>query len=88
MNPIFLLIALTGAATPALDSPASAAKAPPAVTRNSVVAIVYRKGPLTLTARGRALGQGAVGDMVRVINLDSRIAIMATVSSEQEVSVQ
>ena len=45
------------------------------VQRNAVVKIIYREGPLTIQADGRALGNGAAGDTIRVMNLSSRSII-------------
>ncbi|MGE0230626.1 MAG: flagellar basal body P-ring formation chaperone FlgA [Flavobacteriaceae bacterium] len=38
------------------------------VTRNSPVTIVYRRGALTLTARGKALADAPKGTVIRVLN--------------------
>jgi len=46
--------------------PASLLKAPPAVRRNGEVTVVYEKGALRLVAAGRALGDAAVGETVKV----------------------
>jgi len=42
------------------------------VNRNSRVKMVYRVGRLEITATGRALDQGSMGDIISVMNLDSR----------------
>lgn len=42
------------------------------VDRNQAVTLVFRKGPLTITTEGRALGRGGMGDTIRVLNLESR----------------
>lgn len=47
--------------------------APPGmVERNQIVTLVFRSGGLTIRAEGRALDRGAVGDLVKVMNLSSR----------------
>lgn len=53
---------------------------PPAIVdRNGRVALVYRKGGLTITAEGRALGRAGVGDEIRAMNLDSRTTVTGRV---------
>lgn len=44
---------------------------PQVVKRNQEVTLFYRSGPLTLTVKGRALVDGAKGDIVSVLNLMS-----------------
>lgn len=40
---------------------------PPAVTRNSEVTVVFRKGTLELAAKGKSLGDAAIGETVKVM---------------------
>ncbi|GAB4141563.1 MAG: hypothetical protein Tsb0016_09270 [Sphingomonadales bacterium] len=50
--------------------------APPiAVKKGSYVTMMLRHGALLLTTQGRALEQGAVGDTIRVVNIDSNNTI-------------
>lgn len=42
------------------------------VRRNSQVKMIYRLGRMEITATGRALGQGRMGDIISVMNVDSR----------------
>lgn len=58
----------------------------PVVERNKPVTLQYRQGALLITARGRALADGAVGDTVRVQNLDSNRSLTATVIGPGTVS--
>lgn len=60
--------------------------APVAVARNKPVTLEYRQGALLITARGRALGNGAVGEMVRVQNLDSNRTLTGLVTAPGTVS--
>ena len=61
---------------------------PPAiVNRNQVVDLVFMQGGLRISAEGRALGRGGVGDRIRVMNLASRAALFGTVSSDGSVRV-
>ena len=57
------------------------------VERNALVVLVFRRGGLTITTEGRALGRGGVGDRLRVINLSSRTAVTGTVEADGRVAV-
>jgi flagella basal body P-ring formation protein FlgA len=48
---------------------------PRVVLRNEIVTLVYERPGLALTARGRALGDAAAGDLVSVLNEQSRRTI-------------
>lgn len=61
--------------------------APIVVRRNRVVTLVYEDGALILAARGRALQEGGVGDLVRVMNVSSRTVVSGTVTGDGTVSV-
>jgi flagella basal body P-ring formation protein FlgA len=52
-------------------------EAPVLITRGETVSLVYRAGPLVLTARARALQDGAEGELVRFVNLQSNRTIEA-----------
>ncbi len=67
------------ALTPGRPIPASAVTSPALVRRNKPVALEYRSGPLLLAAKGRALEDAGLGEMVRVQNLDSGKTITGTV---------
>lgn len=54
--------------------------APMLVRRGEGVALVMRSGRLTITAPGRALGDGAVGGAVRVVNLATERTLDARVT--------
>ena len=49
------------------------------VERNAIVAMTYQKGPLVIEAEGRALDDGGMGERVRVLNLQSKRIISATI---------
>jgi flagella basal body P-ring formation protein FlgA len=54
---------------------------PPAlVDRNQVVTLLFRQGGLDIRAEGRALGRGAEGDEIRIMNLGSRSTVFGTVA--------
>lgn len=62
-------------------------KEPVMVRRNSRVNMIYRAGRLEITAVGRALQEGALGDMVTVINLDSRKKVDGIVTARGTVEM-
>jgi len=57
------------------------------VDRNGLVTLVFRRGGLTITAEGRALGRGGPGDRIQVMNLDSRTTVIGTVGEDGRVLV-
>ena len=62
---------------------------PPAlVDRNQIVTVVYMQGPLKIAVEGRALSRGGIGDMVRVMNLDSRTTVTGRVLENGTVEVR
>lgn len=62
---------------------------PPAlVERNGLVTLVYDHGGLMITAEGRALGRGGIGDRLRVMNLASRNTISGIIQPDGSVKVQ
>ena len=65
-----------------------ASLAPPAlVERNQLVTLIFQRGGLDIRAEGRALGRGAEGDEIRIMNLASRSTIFGTVAGPALVSV-
>ena len=61
---------------------------PPAVVeRNQLVSLVFRSGGLDIRADGRALGRGAEGDEIRIMNLASRSTVTGTIAGPGLVSV-
>ena len=62
-------------------------RAPTLVTRNSQVIIKLDWGAMTLTAQGKSLDEGARGDVVRVVNMQSNKTIEATVVGPDLVTV-
>lgn len=61
---------------------------PRLVERGKSVTMVFSKNGLTLTAQGKALENGAVGDVIRVANAGSSKTVEATVTGAGEVTVQ
>lgn len=61
--------------------------APAIVDRNQRVALVYTSGGLAITAEGRALGRGGIGDDIRVMNLSSRSTVKGRIGPDGVVRV-
>jgi flagella basal body P-ring formation protein FlgA len=59
----------------------------PLIKKNSVVRLIVTSGPMTLSARGRALEDGAFGQAVRVINVDSNRQVSGVVQDAGTVAV-
>lgn len=61
---------------------------PPAlVTRNQVVSLKFKSSGLIISTEGRSLERGAVGDVVRVMNLNSRATLFGQVRKDGSVQV-
>lgn len=61
---------------------------PPAIVeRNQIVALRYRAGTLGISAEGRALLRGGVGDTIRVMNLASRTTVTGRIAADGGVDV-
>lgn len=61
---------------------------PPAlVGRNQTVLLVFRRGGLSIRTEGRALDRGAVGEVIRVMNMTSRATVSGTVGLDGSVTV-
>ncbi|MCG7521703.1 flagellar basal body P-ring formation chaperone FlgA [Ruegeria sp. Ofav3-42] len=62
---------------------------PPAIVdRNDLVVLVFDRSPLSITAEGRALGRGAAGDRIRVMNLSSRTTVTGFIRSDGQIEVK
>lgn len=61
--------------------------APALVERNQVVTLVYLSGGLAISTEGRAMGRGARGEVIRVINLGSRTTVSGRVGPDGAVYV-
>ena len=61
---------------------------PVLVTRNSIVKMEFKLGRLSILTEGRALSQGRLGDIVKVMNLSSKNVVTGTVASESRVVIQ
>jgi flagella basal body P-ring formation protein FlgA len=65
----------------------SSLKTPPIVSPGDMVEIFYDKGALSLTVGGVIKQEGAEGDRVRVMNIDTRKVIYATVVDSATVTI-
>lgn len=60
---------------------------PTLIRRNDVVTMIYRSGSLGLRTQGRSLGRGGLGEMVEILNLDTRLKVRGTVVGPERVEV-
>lgn len=60
---------------------------PYVIARNQLVTLVFRRAALSIEAEGRALGQGGVGDTLRVLNIASRTTVTGAIQPDGTVSV-
>jgi flagella basal body P-ring formation protein FlgA len=60
---------------------------PQVVQRNEAVTLVYEAPGLVLTMRGKALDAGAEGDLVNVLNIQSKRTVQGTVAGPARVVV-
>ncbi|MEP4194555.1 MAG: flagellar basal body P-ring formation chaperone FlgA [Aliishimia sp.] len=60
---------------------------PAIVQRNEIVPLVFEQSGLSISTNGRALDRGAVGDMIRVMNLASRTTLFGKVLSNGAIDV-
>jgi len=61
--------------------------APIVVPKNKLVTMIYATGSMHLTARGRSLSDGGAGDMVKVLNIDSKRTVDAIIVDNDTVNV-
>lgn len=61
---------------------------PPVVRSGSMVAVKVVSGGLTIIASGQAVSDGAMGQLIRVVNLDTRKDFVARVVGENRVEIQ
>ncbi|PHR91182.1 MAG: flagella basal body P-ring formation protein FlgA [Robiginitomaculum sp.] len=57
------------------------------VKRNGPVTMVYRYGTMKLTAKGRALSAGSIGESVTIVNIGSRKKVYGIVSGPELVEI-
>lgn len=57
------------------------------VDRNQLITLSYFQSGLHITAEGRALARGGVGDRIRIMNLTSRATLSGTIQADGSVIV-
>ncbi len=62
-------------------------EAPQVVTRGDAIVITLKSGPMTLTAQGKALENGATGDLIRVTSSEGSRTLQALVTGDKEVQI-
>ncbi|TGN54318.1 flagellar basal body P-ring formation protein FlgA [Paracoccus liaowanqingii] len=60
---------------------------PRLITRNQVVRLSFQRGALRIDTEGRALSDGAAGELIRVMNMGSRSTVSAQVMSDGTLEV-
>lgn len=55
---------------------------PRLITRNQIHPLVFQRGALRIVTQARTLSDGAAGEVIRVMNLESRTTISATVQPD------
>ena len=62
---------------------------PPAIVdRNDLVVLIFNRQPLSISTEGRALGRGAVGERIRVMNLSSRTTVTGLIRPDGQIEVK
>lgn len=84
------LIGKTPARQIALNKPIRAKEVtnPQLVGRGDDITIIFKAGGMQLTAKGKAMQNGAEGDLVRVVNASTNRSVTAMVSGDRTVEVQ
>ncbi len=60
---------------------------PEAVERNALILMTYEQPGLNLSMRGKALAAGAVGDVIQVVNLNSKRTVEAVITGPNRAAV-
>lgn len=66
---------------------ASEVQKPLAVTRGALVTMILKSGSMSLSAQGRAIEQGSIGDVVRLTNTHSNMTVEGRIEGPNLVSV-
>lgn len=61
---------------------ASLLQPPRLIERNQIQPLVFQRGPLRIVTTARTLSAGAAGDVIRVMNLESRATVSAVVQPD------
>ncbi len=60
---------------------------PQIVKKGEMITMILKNGPMTLTAKGKALDDGAKGETIRVLNTESNRTIEAQVTAPQRATI-
>ena len=60
---------------------------PRLVDRGAMINILYKDGPISLSAKGKALQNGAKGEMVRILNVSSNTHLQGMVTADNQVTI-
>jgi flagella basal body P-ring formation protein FlgA len=60
---------------------------PRMVDRGEMVTLFYNEGPVSLSIKGKALQNGAQGEMVRIVNLSSNKQLQGMVTGMNQVTI-
>ncbi len=63
-------------------------ESPKMVDRGDSITLIFETGAMTLTAKGKSLQAGAIGDTVRVANTDSNKNLQGIVTGSREVTIR
>ncbi len=63
-------------------------QAPRLILRNAVIQMEFANGPMLISAEGKALDAGGLGDRIRVMNMTSKRIVSAIVIDENTVRAQ
>lgn len=55
---------------------------PAVVDRNQLIPLIYDGGGLLISTEGRALGRAGVGEVIRVMNMQSRTTVSARIGED------
>ncbi|MFK7751479.1 MAG: flagellar basal body P-ring formation chaperone FlgA [Sedimentitalea sp.] len=58
------------------------------VGRNDIVTLIFRQGGLHIITEGRALGRGAAGEVIQIMNLTSRSTVTGRIRADGSIEVK
>jgi flagellar basal body P-ring formation protein FlgA len=61
---------------------------PAVIDRNDIVRLTFLQGQLRIATEGRSLGRGAPGDVVRAMNISSRMTVSGRIQADGSIEVQ
>lgn len=61
---------------------------PAIIERNQVVPLIFAAGGLEIETEGRALSRGGEGDLIRVLNISSKVTVRGLVQANGSIRVE